>query len=100
MMLFPDEVADLRELVSLLDKAHDLYFQLNPDGPYKSGDGHVLISLGNYFQRKIESPASDVSVTIHSSVFSGKHHFGSTRNALLHVRGWHQSLENQSNEEA
>lgn len=83
-MITPEELDQLAEMRRLLDEAYDHYFATG-DGYCKSGDGHISLRFGTYFER------TRAEVEIYSSIY-GPHRtndFDSISEALAAVRKWH-----------
>lgn len=88
----------LIEIRRLLKKAYDHYFD-HSDGHCKSGEGHISVDFGNYWDdAKCEMKIS--SIGIYSYVFgSGRlHHFDTLDEALKTVKRWHEEEMNHDYE--
>jgi hypothetical protein len=88
----------LIEIRRLLKEAYDHYFDYS-DGHCKSGEGHISVDFGNYWDDpKCEMKIS--SIAIYSYVFgSGRlHHFDTLDEALKTVKTWHEEEMNHDYE--
>ena len=74
----------------LLKEAYDHYFKYG-DGHCKSGEGHISVEFGNYWEDK-QCQMKITSVNIYSYVFgsSRSHYYDTIDEALEVVKGWHK----------
>lgn len=85
-----EDLANLREIMRLLDEAYDHYFKY--EGHCKSAEGYVGLHFTNYFERPDEEPLTIKGVEVYSYVLgpSRTHYFASTDEALAEVKKWHE----------
>jgi hypothetical protein len=80
----------LIQIRKLLKEAYDHYFE-NTDGHCKSGEGHISVEFGNYWEDQ-NCEMKITSVNIYSYVFGNSryHYYKSVDTALEVVKGWHK----------
>lgn len=84
---------DFNKLITirkLLKEAYDHYFKYG-DGHCKSGEGHISVEFGNYWEDK-QCQMKITSVNIYSYVFgsSRSHYYDTIDEALEVVKRWHK----------
>ena len=89
----------LLEIRRLLKEAYDHYFD-HSDGHCKSGEGHISLEFGNYWEDK-KCEMNITSVNIYSYVFgsSRSHYYDTIDEALEVVRKWHKEEMSTNYEE-
>lgn len=95
-MLTNEHIEKLHEIERLIDEAYDDYITRDPDTYHKSSEGHIEVSLGNYFERSDEDRTVEPSISIYSYVLGPhrSHDFDSFDQALETVRVWHRNQLN------
>lgn len=88
-MISTQEIADLAEIVRLMDEAYAHYFSY--EGHCKSDEGYVGLHFNNVHDRRGGEPFCIASVDVYSYVLGPHrmHTFPSTAEALAEVRKWH-----------
>jgi hypothetical protein len=84
------EYEKLIQIRKLLKEAYDHYFK-HSDGHCKSGEGHISLEFGNYWDDK-KCEMKITSVNIYSYVFgsSRSHYYDTLDEALEVVKRWHK----------
>lgn len=89
----------LLEIRRLLKEAYDHYFD-HSDGHCKSGEGHISLEFGNYWEDK-KCEMNITSINIYSYVFgsSRSHYYDTIDEALEVVRKWNKEEMSTNYEE-